>query len=106
MTRLMTASASIVIVQTRWHEDDLIGRLTDPLILITVQKKLQSGKLNPPALAEEDDPLGREVGELLWPDRFDMEFMEAQRRLDSRGFSALYQGRPTPEDGDLFVEKI
>ena len=30
MTRLMTASASIVIVQTRWHEDDLIGRLTDP----------------------------------------------------------------------------
>ena len=34
MTRLMTTSASIVIVQTRWHEDDLVGRLTDPAIRI------------------------------------------------------------------------
>jgi predicted phage terminase large subunit-like protein len=103
MTRLMTASASIVIVQTRWHEDDLIGRLTDPTNPHYSPEEASKWKIiNLPALAEEDDPLGREVGELLWPDRFDLEFMEAQRRLDSRGFSALYQGRPTPEDGDLF----
>ena len=103
MTRLMTASASIVIVQTRWHEDDLIGRLTDPTNPHYSSEEAAKWKIiNLPALAEENDPLGRKEGELLWPERFDMEFMEAQRRLDPRGFSALYQGRPTPEDGDLF----
>ena len=44
MTRLMTASASIVIVQTRWHEDDLVGRLTDRLIHTLAKRKLPSGK--------------------------------------------------------------
>lgn len=103
MTRLMTASASIVIVQTRWHEDDLIGRLTDPTNPHYSPEEAAKWKIiNLPALAEENDPLKRQEGELLWPERFDMEFMEAQRRLDPRGFSALYQGRPTPEDGDLF----
>lgn len=103
MTRLMTASASIVIVQTRWHEDDLIGRLTDPTNPHYSPEEAAKWKIiNLPALAEDEDPLGRKRGELLWPERFDMEFMEAQRRLDPRGFSALYQGRPTAEDGDLF----
>ena len=103
MTRLMTATASIVIVQTRWHEDDLIGRLTDPTNPHYSDEEAAKWKIiNLPALAEEDDPLGREPGELLWPERFDLEFMEAQRRLDGRGFAALYQGKPTPEDGDLF----
>ena len=103
MTRLMTASASIVIVQTRWHEDDLVGRLTDPTNPHYTPEEAAKWKIiNLPALAEEEDPLGREPGELLWPERFDMEFMVAQRRLDRRGFSALYQGKPTPEDGDLF----
>ena len=103
MTRLMTASASIVIVQTRWHEDDLVGRLTDPTNPhYTAEEAAKWKIINLPALAEEDDPLGRQPGELLWPERFDMEFMVAQRRLDRAGFSALYQGRPSPEDGDLF----
>ena len=103
MTRLMTASASIVIVQTRWHEDDLIGRLTDPTNPHYTPEEAQKWHIiNLPALAEENDPLGREVGELLWKERFDDEFMTAQRNLDPRGFSSLYQQRPTPEDGDLF----
>ncbi len=103
MTRLMTATASIVIVQTRWHEDDLIGRLTDPTNPHFSEEEASKWKIiNLPALAEDDDPLGRKNGDLLWPERFDIEFMEAQRRLDPRGFAALYQGRPTPEDGDLF----
>lgn len=103
MTRLMTASASIVIVQTRWHEDDLIGRLTDPTNPHYTKEEASKWKIiNLPALAGEDDPLGRKEGELLWEERFDMEFMIAQRRLDPRGFHALYQGQPTPEDGDLF----
>ena len=82
MTRLMTASASIVIVQTRWHEDDLIGRLQTRQTHI-LRKKRKSGKSsNLPAIAEENDPLKRKPGELLWPERFDTDFMEAQRRLD------------------------
>lgn len=103
MTRLMTASASIVIVQTRWHEDDLVGRLTDPTNPHFSEEEASKWKvINLPALADDNDPLGREKGALLWPERFDMEFMEAQRRLDPRGFAALYQGQPSPEDGDLF----
>ena len=103
MTRLMTASASITIVQTRWHEDDLCGRLTDPMNPHYNEEEVSKWKvINLPAIADEDDPLKRKKGELLWPERFDREFMEAQQRLDPRGFSALYQQRPSPEDGDLF----
>jgi predicted phage terminase large subunit-like protein len=102
MTRLMTSSASIVIVQTRWHEDDLIGRLTDPTNPHFNETEASKWKIiNLPAIAEDDDPLKRKPGDLLWPERFDLEFMEAQQRLDPRGFSALYQQRPSPEDGDL-----
>lgn len=58
-----------------------------------------------PAIAEDDDPLGREIGEPLWPDgpdQFDLDFLEEQRALDPRGFEALYQQRPSMEDGDLY----
>ncbi len=103
MTRLMTASASVIIVHTRWHEDDLIGRLTDPLS--PYYNEIEAAKwkvINLPAIAGDEDTLGREKGEVLWPDRFDLEFLEAQKRLDPRGFSALYQQQPSPEDGDFF----
>ena len=103
MTRLMSATASVIIVHTRWHEDDLIGRLTDPTNPCFNEEEASKWKvINLPAIALDDDPLGRKKGELLWPERFGMEFMEAQRRLDARGFSALYQQRPSPEDGDFF----
>jgi len=103
MTRLMTSQASIVIVQTRWHEDDLIGRLTDPMNPHFNEEEAKKWKvINLPAIAEEDDALGRKPGELLWPSRFDQEFMDAQQRLDPRGFSALYQQQPSPDDGELF----
>ena len=55
MTRLMTASASIVIVQTRWHEDDLIGRLTDPTNPHFTQEEAEKSKIiNLPAIPEEN----------------------------------------------------
>lgn len=103
MTRLMNSTASVIIVHTRWHEDDLIGRLTDPGNPSFNSEEAAKWKIiNLPAIAVDDDPLGRKKGELLWPERFDMGFMEAQRRLDPRGFAALYQQRPSPEDGDFF----
>jgi len=103
MTRLMTEKSSVVIVTTRWHEDDLVGRLTDPLSPHFTKEECSKWKIiNLPAIAGEDDPLKRKEGEVLWPERFNKGFLEAQKNLDPRGFSALYQQQPSPEDGDLF----
>lgn len=103
MTRLMTAGSRVVIIMTRWHEDDLIGRLTDPTNPCYNKDEAKSWKiLALPAIAEDDDPMGRKRGESLWPERFPIEFLQNARRLNPRGFSALYQGRPTPDDGEFF----
>lgn len=92
----------IVVHNTRWHQDDIIGRLTDPeneYYNRTLAEKIKIIDL--PAIAGEDDPLGREPGQPLW-DRYDLEFLEEQRTLDPLGFEALYQQRPSLMDGDLF----
>ena len=103
MTRLMTERSKVVIVTTRWHEDDLVGRLTDPSNPHYTQEECSKWKIiNLPAFARENDPLKRAEDEVLWPERFNKDFLVAQRNLDPRGFSALYQQRPSPEDGDLF----
>ena len=95
-TRLEPGGA-VVIVMTRWHEADLAGRLiADP-------NGEEWTVLNLPALAEDDDPLGREPGEALWPERFSVEDLEATKRaLGTYLWSALYQGHPAPLDGDVF----
>lgn len=103
MTRLATKFASVVVVHTRWHEDDLIGRLTDPTNPCYSHEEASKWKIiNLPAEAKENDPLGRKPGEPLWPERFDLDFLSAAKRLDAKGYSALYQQEPSPEDGDLF----
>src|SRR5690606_33737169 len=55
-----------------------------------------------PAIAEDDDPLGREPGTALWETRYGLDFLQSQQRLDPLGFAALYQQRPTVADGVLF----
>ena len=103
MSRLMNTAARAVIIMTRWHEDDIVGRLTDPENPCYDAAEASKWKiLKLPALAEENDPLGRAPGEALWPDRISREFLEGQRRLNPRGFEALYQGNPAPDDGDFF----
>jgi len=61
-------------------------------------------KLVLPFEAEEDDALGREPGELLWPARFTRDDVPSVEKGDisSRAWSALYQGRPTAAEGNLF----
>ncbi len=106
MSRLKTDTGRVVIVQTRWHEDDLVGRLTDPNNPCYNEKEARKWKVvHLPAIAEEGDRLGRQPGEALWPERFGIDYLEGFRDLDARGFSALYQGRPTPEDGDFFKKE-
>ena len=55
------------------------------------------------AFAEAGDPLGRLRGEPLWPERYGLDELERFRRvLGPRAWSALYQQRPAPEEGDFF----
>lgn len=106
MTRLMTDTSAILIVQTRWHEDDLIGRLTDSYNPNYDPREAAKWHiLDLPALAEKKDPLKRKPGEALWPERFGVEYLESIRNTDPRGFSALYQGKPSADTGAFFDER-
>lgn len=105
-TRMMTKDARIVVVQTRWHEDDIVGRITDPTNdYYDVDEAKKWKIIDLPALAMQGDPLGRKQGEALWPRRFDEAFLLDQQRSDPKGFSALYQGRPTPDGGFFFRDE-
>jgi predicted phage terminase large subunit-like protein len=87
----------IVLIMTRWHEDDLAGRL--------LAEQASGGErwevLSLPAEAGLDDPLGRSLGEPLWPEWFRSE-MFTQAKLNLRNWSALYQQEPVPDTGDFF----
>lgn len=87
-------NGAVVIIMTRWHEDDLVGRC------------LATGEpwrvLSLPAIAEEDE-VQRKRGEALWPQKYDVEVLEQIRRtVGEREWSALYQQRPAPLEGGLF----
>jgi predicted phage terminase large subunit-like protein len=102
MTRRMSRKL-VIIIMTRWHSDDVVGRLTDPEN--PHYNAIEAAKwkiIKIPAIAEEDDVLGRKPGEPLWPERYDLDFLQSQQRLDPLGFSALYQQSPTVADGILF----
>lgn len=102
MTRRM-GKKLVVIIMTRWHSDDIVGRLTDPENPNYSAEEAKGWKIiTIPAIAEEDDVLGRKSGEALWPERYDLDFLKQQQRLDPLGFAALYQQRPTVADGVLF----
>lgn len=102
MTRRMGPKL-VVMTFTRWHADDPIGRLTDPENPHYSERLARNIKrIRLPAIAEDDDPLGRAHGEPLWPERFGLDFLHEQQDLDPLGFAALYQQRPSLLDGDLF----
>lgn len=90
-------NAIVLYIGTRWHEDDLAGRL--------LREAEEGGEqwevVNLPMLAKEDDPLGRAPGERLWADWFTPE-MVTQAQRDPRNWSALYQQEPMPEGGEYF----
>lgn len=95
-TRLEPGGA-IVLDMARWHDDDLAGRIlkSDDAVNWTV--------LTLPAIAEENDALGRAVGEALCPDRYDLPALERIRKvLGTWSFAALYQQRPVPAEGGMF----
>ncbi|MCJ8334416.1 MAG: terminase family protein [Epibacterium sp.] len=92
-----------VMTMTRWHDDDLIGRMTNPMSDFYVERSAKQWKvINIPAIAGDNDILGREPGEALWPSKFSINRLETQRERSSDTFSCLYQGNPTPEEGVHF----
>lgn len=90
-----------VVIQTRWHDDDLIGRL---------QQGASAGQwmfVNLPAIAGENDLLGRASGEALWPERWPLDALalkkdEVTANSGSGAFSAQYMGDPVPAGGRIF----
>jgi hypothetical protein len=90
-TRLEPVGA-ICLIQTRWHEDDLAGR-----ILATERDAWRVIDL--PAIADSpDDPLGRTPGQALWPQRYDVtHHAKTRKRVGERVWAALYLQKPRTE---------
>lgn len=117
-------NASIILIQTRWHEDDLAGRLLNDMRNGGEQWEVVSL----PAIAGGNpsdsegvassrgrdtlpigrvsacvDPLGRAQGEALCPERYDISALRRiEKKLGSYSFAALYQQNPVPLDGGIF----
>lgn len=93
LTRLKPGAKQIVVM-TRWHEDDLGGRILE-------RERDRWHLIEIPMEAMPNDPLGRAVGERLWPEWF-TDDMVATAKMDARAWNALYQQQPAAEDGDYF----
>lgn len=90
---------AIIVIMTRWHEADLAGRL--------LAEQATGGDqwtvIDFPAIAEEPDDIGRQAGDALWPEKYDVAALERIRRnAGSRVWQALYQGAPSPAEGGMF----
>jgi predicted phage terminase large subunit-like protein len=94
-TRMMPNAAQ-VISMTRWAKADLVGRILED----------ESSKwtvINLPAMAGEDDVLGRVEGDPLWPEWYNREaLMDMYDTLTLKEWASLYQGVPIPEGGHIF----
>lgn len=88
-TRLMPRGA-IVLIQTRWHEDDLAGRLLE------LQER-GGDQWEVLELSAETN------GEALWPEWYSWESLQRiKRAIGPREYSALYQQQPQPDEGTFF----
>lgn len=105
-TRL-APGAPVVLILTRWHEDDLAGRL------LAAEDGHLWRVINIPAQADHDpnkgetDPLGREPGEYMQSarGRTRAQWEAIKVRSGSRTWASLYQGRPAPAAGDIFLRE-
>lgn len=99
ITRL-SAKGKVIVIQTRWHEDDLIGR-------ILKHNKDDSLYINITCEAEEGDILGRKVGDALFPEiGKDNEWLKKFKNNycteeGSRTWLSLFQGKPTSAEGNM-----
>ena len=96
-TRL-APGGGILVILTRWHDDDLAGRL----LKATGEGGDEWEVVTYPAIAEEDEEF-RDVGDALHPERYDVPSLDRiKRAIGPRDWSALYQQNPVADDGDYF----
>lgn len=88
--------AAIVLILTRWHMDDLAGRI------LASEDAPNWTVVSLPAFAEANDPLGRSEGEALCPERFDERDLAEIKAVQGSSFEALYQQRPSALEGSIF----
>ena len=110
-TRLHNDSQELIVF-TRWHDDDLIGRIgqVEDIIPISDLKQLENipedswAKVNFEAIKEsEPSPIDkRKFGEALWPGMHDKSKLLQRRKLDPNRFDCMYQGNPEPKEGLLY----
>lgn len=103
----LAPAAPVVVILTRWHEDDLAGRL------LAAEDGPRWTVLNIPAFADhrpelgQTDILGRRPGEWLRSarGRTVAQWDQIRTSVGARTFAALYQGRPSPEAGDILLRQ-
>lgn len=99
----MSPNGKKIVIQTRWHDDDLIGR-----ILKKEKEDPESDRvlhITFPAIAKTDERK-RSVGEALWPSRWPLDkLLKKKANIGSREFNALYQGDPVDDDSAYFKRK-
>lgn len=112
-TRLHNHSQELIVF-TRWHEDDLIGRIEKTEQVIDIKsieelKNIPKGawiKINYEAI-KSGEPIeidSRKAGEALYPQKHDIEKLTDTRNLDPEKFNCLYQGDPRSKEGLLYSE--
>ena len=115
-TRLEPHVGAIVVIQTRWSENDMIGQLLENEHNVSEKGRENWTIVDLPALYEDeaDRPIlpahcptvpdwRSELGEALCPQRYDTDALERIREaVGSRDFASLYQQRPAPEGGNMF----
>lgn len=115
-TRLEPHVGAIVVIQTRWSENDMIGQLLENEVNVSEKGRENWTIVDLPALYEEEDDRPslpehcekikdwrENIGEALCPQRYDEEAYERIREaIGSRDFASLYQQRPAPEGGNMF----
>ena len=100
-TRL-APGGGILVILTRWHDDDLAGRL----LTASEDGADQWEVVKYPAIAEQDEEF-REQGEPLHPERYNTESLEMiQKAIGPRDWTALYQQNPVSDEGDYFTREM
>lgn len=98
-------NAAIILIQTRWHDDDLAGRLLKEQEEARRNGEIDYDKwevINYPAIAEMDEPY-RKQGDPLWPGKFNLEQLnKTKKTLGPYKWSALYQQKPVDEESMEF----
>jgi predicted phage terminase large subunit-like protein len=106
-TRLLPGSP-IIIIQTRWVEYDLSGRIlpedydgrSGPVISRDGSETWEV--INLPMEAIQNDVLGRKEGDLLWPELYDEKWVRAEKKIQGKNWNALYQQNPAPDEGEYY----